>query len=341
MGCSVTPAILTVTLNAAVDTTLMVGTLRVGESETVRDVLKLPGGKGNNVARTLHRLGIPVIASGLVGGPAASSITDGLAREGIPPHFMHITTYTRACTAIVELDHGRVTEVNEPGAPVAPEVAEQFQEHLGGLLHGDEDEVALLVLSGSLPPGLPDDYYARLVRQAREAGVPAVVDSKGKALETALAEAPLVVKPNKVEAETLLGHRIDDVDDALRAAWALRRRGPHVVTLTLGAQGAVLVTEKGVWLAQAPRQDAVDTVGSGDAFVGGLIGGLWDAVSSGAVASLSAATMDAAVLARALARAAACGAANALTLGAGMIEARDVARIERLVVVESLGMEPA
>jgi len=337
----VTPAILTVTLNAAVDTTLTVGTLRVGESETARDVLKLPGGKGNNVARTLHRLGIPVIASGLVGGPAASSITDGLTREGVLPRFMHITINTRTCTAIVELDHSRVTEVNEPGAPVAPEVAEHFQHHLDGLLHGADDEVALLVLSGSLPPGLPDDYYARLVRQAREAGVPAVVDSKGKALEAALDEAPLVVKPNKVEAETLLGQRIDAVDDALRAAWALRRRGSQVVALTLGALGAVLVAEKGAWLARAPWQDAVDTVGSGDAFVGGLIDGLWDAVSSGAAASLSTATMDATVLAPALARAAACGAANALTLGAGIIETRDVARIERLVVVEPLGMEPA
>jgi len=334
----VTAAILTVTLNAAVDTTLTVGTLRVGESETARDVLKLPGGKGNNVARTLHRLGIPVIASGLVGGPAASSITDGLATEGVPARFMHITTSTRTCTAIVELGHGRVTEVNEPGAPVAPEVAERFQEHLDDLLRGAE--VALLVLSGSLPPGLPDDYYARLVRQARAAGVPAVVDSKGTALEAALAEAPLLVKPNKVEAEALMGHRIDAVDDALRAARALRGRGPRVVVLSLGARGAVLVAEKGAWLARAPRQDTVDTVGSGDAFVGGLIGGLWDAVSSGAAASLSMATTDAAALARALVRATACGAANALTLGAGMIEARDVARIESLVVVEPLGMEP-
>jgi len=340
MGCDVMPvAILTVTLNAAVDTTLTVGTLRVGESETARDVLKLPGGKGNNVARTLRRLGIPVIASGLVGGPAASSITDGLAGEGVPPHFMHITAHTRACTAIVELSHGRVTEVNEPGATVATEVAEQFQEHFDGLLRSGG--VTLLVLSGSLPPGLPVDYYARLVQQARAAGVPAVVDSKGKALEAALTEAPLVVKPNKVEAETLLGHRIDAIDDALRAAWALRRRGPHVVALTLGAQGAVLVAEKGAWLARAPRQDAVDTVGSGDAFVGGFVAGLWDAVSSGAAASLSAAATDATVLARALARAAACGAANALTLGAGMIEARDVARIEQSVVVEPLGAEPA
>ncbi len=332
-------AILTVTLNAAVDTTLTVGTLRVGESETARDVLKLPGGKGNNVARTLHRLGVPVIATGLVGGPAASSITDGLAAEGVSARFMHITCYTRTCTAIVELDHGRVTEVNEPGAPVAPEVADWFQDHLDDLLRGGE--AALLVLCGSLPPGLPGDYYARLVRQAREAGVPAVVDSKGTALEAALAEAPLVVKPNKVEAETLLGHRIDGVDDALRAARVMGRRGPQVVALTLGALGAVLSSERGAWLAQAPRQDAVDTVGCGDAFVGGLIGGLWDAVSSGAAASLSTATTDAAVLARALARAAACGAANALTLGAGMIEVRDVARIERLVVVEPLGTEPA
>jgi len=335
----VTPAIVTVTLNAAVDTTLTVGTLRVGESETARDVLRLPGGKGNNVARTLHRLGIPVIATGLIGGPAAGVIVEGLEGEGISGRFMHIAIGTRTCTAIVELDHGRVTEVNEPGAPVAPEVARRFQDHLDDLLRGGG--VALLVLSGSLPPGLPDDYYARLVRQAREAGVPAVVDSKGTALEAALAEAPLLVKPNKVEAETLLGRRIDGVDDALRAARVMGRRGPRVVALTLGAQGAVLSSEQGAWLARAPRQEAVDTVGSGDAFVGGLVGGLWDAVSSGAAASLSEATTDAAILAPALARAAACGAANALTLGAGMIEARDVARIERLVVVEPLGTEPA
>ena len=339
MGRDVTAAILTVTLNAAVDTTLTVGTLHVGESETARDALKLPGGKGNNVARTLRRLGIPVIATGLIGGPAAGFIAEGLEGEGIAARFMHIATHTRACTAIVELDHGRVTEVNEPGAPVAPEVADRFQAHLDDLLH--DGEAALLVLSGSLPPGLAADYYARLVRQARAAGIQTVVDSKGAALEAALAEAPLLVKPNKVEAETLLGRGVDGVDDARRAVWALRRRGPHLVALTLGAEGAVLASEKGAWLARAPRQEAVDTVGCGDAFVGGLIGGLWDAVSSGVASSLQEATMDVASLARALATAVACGAANALTLGAGMIEARDVARIERLVVVEPLGAETA
>ena len=112
--------ILTVTLNAAVDTTLTLPTLEPGVSYTARDVLKLPGGKGLNVARTLRRLGLETHATGLAGGPAGAFITASLADEGIVPHFLEIAGTSRTCTAIVELNRRRVTEVNEPCPSITP-----------------------------------------------------------------------------------------------------------------------------------------------------------------------------------------------------------------------------
>src|SRR5437588_10553156 len=111
--------VLTVTLNAAIDTTLTIPLLEAGASYTAIDVLKLPGGKGLNVARTLRCLDVPVWATGLAGGQQAELITEGLAAAGIAPHFLRIAAPSRTCTAIVELERHRVTDVNEPAPDIA------------------------------------------------------------------------------------------------------------------------------------------------------------------------------------------------------------------------------
>src|SRR5438105_15247950 len=155
--------ILTVTLNTSVDTTLtMPSPFMVGETHKVRDVLKLPGGKGINVARVLHTLGVPVHVTGLAGGPAAEFIKTGLAEAGIDSTFLPIAGASRTCIAVVECDSHRVTEVNEPGPTITGSEAQAFLDLYEKLLPG----VEAVMLSGSLSPSLPDDYYTLLMHRA-------------------------------------------------------------------------------------------------------------------------------------------------------------------------------
>jgi fructose-1-phosphate kinase PfkB-like protein len=194
----------------------------------------------------------------------------------------------------------------------------------------------LVALSGSLPPGLPDDYYARLLARAHAAGVPVVLDTRGRGLGPGLAARPLLVKPNAKEAGTLLGTEVHGVDDALRAGDQLRARGARMAAVTLGAAGAVLVTATGSWWAHAEVLEPISTVGCGDAFTGGFIAALCAAVEAGEGATIEEAARREDVAVRALILATACGAANALTLGAGLMTRDDVTRYRRAVVVKTL-----
>lgn len=324
--------VLTVTLNAAIDTTLTVPSVTLGASYTAQDVLKLPGGKGLNVARTLNRLGYPVWATGLVGGAPTRFITGGLDADGIVPHFVPISGITRTCTAVVEIDHNRVTEVNEPGPEITADEAADFLAAFGDLIV----EARAVAISGSLPPGLPDDYYALLLEQAHAAAVPAILDTSGRALGPGIAARPLLVKPNATEAAAIAGAPVESAQEAVAAGWALRERGAQNVALTLGARGAVLITGAGAWLASSPPIRPVSTVGSGDAFTGGCIAALCAAVDAGESPTLDAALADPQIAPRALAMAVACGSANALTLGAGNLDPETVKRLRDAVTVQRL-----
>ena len=325
--------VLAVVLNAAVDTTLTIpGPLMVGETHKVRDVLKLPGGKGINVARVLHTLGVPVHVTGLAGGPAAEFIKTGLTQAGIDSTFLPIAGASRTCIAVVECDSHRVTEVNEPGPTITESEARAFLDLYEKLLPG----VEAVVLSGSLPPGLPDDYYALLMQRARKAGVPSILDTSGDALRLGIAARPLLVKPNATEAGQFLGREIRSVEDAVYVGHSMREQGAQMAAITRGSEGAVLVAEMGAWLTQLKVPNPVSTVGSGDAFVAGFIAGLQGAVKAGESTSITAAAALAGVVVQAFTLAVACGTANTLLLGAGVIKREDVEHFRRVVDVTVL-----
>lgn len=344
--------ILTVTLNTSIDTTLTIpSAFMVGETNRVCDVLKLPGGKGINVARVLHTLGVPVHVTGLAGGPAAEFISRGLTEAGIDATFLPIAAASRTCTAVVERAEARlsapnrVTEINEPG-PTITDLEEQAFLDLYGRLLPDAQAV---VLSGSLPPGLPDDYYALLPKRAHAAGIPCILDTSDGALHLGMAARPLLVKPNATEAmQFLVGnggagqtHPGDDEGvptqkDALNIGQRMREQGAQMVAITLGADGAILISGMGVWLAQLSVSNPVSGVGSGDAFVAGFMAGLQRAVEMGECTSIAEAAAVADIVVQALMLAVACGAANTLLLGAGVIKREDVERFRHMVNVTEL-----
>ncbi|HEY8339685.1 MAG TPA: 1-phosphofructokinase family hexose kinase [Egibacteraceae bacterium] len=259
--------ILTVTLNAALDITYHVASVKWNDTNRVRRVRQRAGGKGVNVARILTRLGRPAAVTGLLGGDTGATIRRDLAAAGLDDRFLTIDGESRRSVAIVSDVDGDATIFNEPGPRVRADDWARFAQHYAGLL-GD---AAAVVASGSLPPGLPDDAYARLTRSARARGLPVAVDSEGPALAAAAAAGPAVVKPNAAELQRTTG-----LADPLAGAAALRDAGAEAVVVSLGADGLLAVTGEGTWRARLPQPLAGNPIGAGDAAVAALIVGAVD-----------------------------------------------------------------
>ncbi|CAM5473214.1 Tagatose-6-phosphate kinase [Streptomyces rochei] len=258
--------ILTVTLNTALDITYRVPGLRPHTSHRVTEVTERPGGKGLNVARVLAALGHPVTVTGFAGGSTGATVRASLAGvPGVVDALVPVAGATRRTVAVVDERTGDTTQLNEPGPVVAPAEWNAFQEAYQGLLAG----AAAVALCGSLPPGVPVGAYAGLVRTARAAGVPVLLDTSGEPLRRGVAARPDLIKPNADELAELTGSH-----EPLRATQAARRRGARSVVASLGASGLLAETPEGRWRAAPPAQVRGNPTGAGDSAVAGLLSGL-------------------------------------------------------------------
>ncbi|MFE8010677.1 1-phosphofructokinase family hexose kinase [Streptomyces sp. NPDC057418] len=266
--------ILTVTLNAALDLTYAVPALVPHTSHRVSEISERPGGKGVNVARVLSALGHATVVTGFAGGATGAVLRDLLGN--LPRHatdapltdaLVTVAGNTRRTTAVVDRATGDTTQLNEPGPHIGADEWAAFLRAYGELLPG-ADAVALC---GSLPPGIHVGAYAELIRLARAAGVPALLDTGGEPLRRGIAARPDLVKPNADELARLTGAR-----EPLRATLDARRRGAHSVVASLGAEGLLAATPDGVWRAAPPSALRGNPTGAGDSAVAGLLSGLVD-----------------------------------------------------------------
>lgn len=262
---------ITITCNPAVDTTYFIDRLSIGEINRVREVRPVPGGKGNNVARVLASLGHPVVATGFAGGHTGRAIADGLTAAGVEPRFVQTAGESRRCIAVVEGEFGRITEIREPGDPVDERAATALLDRVVEL--AAEADVA--VISGSLAPGLPADYYGQLIHALHAAGAIVALDSSGEALAAGLAAGPDLLKPNEEELAALVGSS-PDATDAVRLA--RERILPKLaaagrIVLSRGAAGAVSIAYGSAWSAVPPSVRIANTVGCGDALLAGYLDG--------------------------------------------------------------------
>ncbi|WP_256105173.1 1-phosphofructokinase family hexose kinase [Streptomyces sp. ODS05-4] len=257
--------ILTVTLNTALDVTYTVGSLVPHASHRVREVAERPGGKGVNVARVLAALGHEAVVTGFAGGPAGEALRGLLAPLPVRDALVPVAGATRRTVAVVDSASGDTTQFNEPGPHVSPAewaaLLSAYEELLAGA-----DAVALC---GSLPPGVHVGAYADLVRRARTAGVPVLLDTSGEPLRRGVAARPDLVKPNAEELAALTGAR-----EPLRATRDARRRGARAVVASLGPDGLLALTPDGAWRAAPPRPVRGNPTGAGDSAVAGLLSGL-------------------------------------------------------------------
>ncbi|MFB7560059.1 1-phosphofructokinase family hexose kinase [Streptomyces brevispora] len=267
--------ILTVTLNTALDLTYDVPALVPHSSHRVTDLSERPGGKGVNVARVLTALGHDSVVTGFAGGTTGTALRELLAAlpqdtATLTDALVPVAGDTRRTLAVADRATGDTTQFNEPGPHITAAEWIAFLRSYEKLLTG-ADAVALC---GSLPPGIHVGAYAELIRPARAAGVPVLLDTSGEPLRRGIAARPDLIKPNADELAQLTGAR-----EPLRATRDARRRGAHAVIASLGPDGMLAVTPDGSWQASPPAPVKGNPTGAGDSAVAGLLSGLVEGLS--------------------------------------------------------------
>ena len=257
--------VITVTPNPALDRTLRVDELSFGGIARVQGVQEDPGGKGINVSRVLRQFGCPTAALGFLGGSAGRFLADAMAKLAIDADFIAVPGETRTNLTLTDGEHE--IKVNEPGPSVPPHAVDA----LIARVRQRARESSAVVLAGSLPPGVPVAFYAELIRIIQDEGAKPVLDTAGPPLAHGAPARPYLIKPNRREAEALLGIPLD-TDDALReAVRRLSGYGIPIVALSLGAGGAICACGGMAWRAEVPSVAVLSTVGSGDAFLACLL----------------------------------------------------------------------
>jgi 1-phosphofructokinase family hexose kinase len=319
--------IVTVTMNTALDRILTVPNFQRGQRHRASEKLTLAGGKGIIVARALKRLGVPVVATGLVGGRNGRRILEELSEEAVLNDLVRIDDESRTSTAVIDPTSGAYTEIIEWGPLVQPEELEILREKVGYLSRGAE----MVVFAGSLPRGVDDGFYAEMIRELNRRGVSTVLDAEGEPLRLGVEAEPELVTPNQLEAESLVGQEFSDDEDFVLALDTISEMGARNV-LVKHDRGcfAQLRKEKERgrplrYRVEAPGLEPVSPVGAGSVLLAGFI----------------AAQLERVPPEEALRRAVAAGTASTLVVGSGQFEPREAGRLVHDVSVAEVASVPA
>jgi 1-phosphofructokinase family hexose kinase len=314
--------ILTVTLNPALDRTMLVPNFQGGFRHRATETVVQPGGKGINVARTARALGRPVIATGFIGGRKGDQIVSDLNDEGILCDFVRVAGESRISTAVVDPSTNTVTEINEQGPEIT---SDEF-----AMLHDKLDylgkAVDVVVFAGSIPPGLDDGCYADLIQHVRRLGLTSFFYTYGEPLRLGIKAHPDYVFPKLVEAENVIGYEFTGLDDRIKAAKLLREMGGGSVVITY-RYGCVAEIADGdgsrTFVGKIPDVDVISPLGWGDTFVGGYAVRLLEGDSP----------------AECLRFGLGCAAASLIRYGAGVFWPADVERLAEAVELEEVSAE--
>ena len=308
--------IVTLTMNPSIDLSTSVDRLQPFSKLRCAEPEREPGGGGINVARVLKRFDCDVVAAYVAGGSEGAFLRQLVARAGIKDFVIETDEETREDVTVFERETGDQFRFVMPGPNLQRTVWQEVLQKIGGLC-----STGVLVASGSLPGGVPEDFYATVAHLARAAGVRLALDASGVPLERALKERPWLIKPNLKEFRELTGEPLETTAAQAAAAQALIAEGKaDVVALTLAEEGAMLATGEGVWVACPPKVKVVSTVGAGDSFLAIL-----------AMELMAGATPDAALV-----RSVAAGSAALLRPGTDLCWPEDVDRLASGIVARKL-----
>lgn len=259
--------VITVTLNPAMDKTLMVENFKAGAVNRAKASRYDIGGKGINVSKVLIEFGIPSLCLGFLGGIWEQSFKDALDKRKIKHDFVSIKRDTRTNTKIVDITNNVFTDINEPGPEITPEELELFIGKFNNSCKAED----IVVLSGGAAPGVPKDIYKTLIEIAKNKGTLCILDADGELLKYGLEAEPDIIKPNEHELRKLLCQDISTKDQMIQTAKRLQSSGISKVLVSLGEKGSILVAPEGVYEAEGLKVKVKSTVGAGDSMVAALI----------------------------------------------------------------------
>ena len=190
-----------------------------------------------------------------------------LREEGLKTNFVSIKETTRSNTTVLDPVSGTETHLREPGPQISKKEVDSFKKIFRKLTKKSR----FLILSGSLPPGLRDNFYAELIAEVREEGVKTILDTRGKALLKGIKACPFMIKPNRQEWEESVGKRLNSRKSLIESVKPFLCQGIEIAIISLGKEGAIIAGRQTIWQAFPPRIKAVNSVGSGDALVAGFI----------------------------------------------------------------------
>lgn len=257
---------ITITLNPAMDKIYYVENAKIGEVFRPKKVIKLAGGKGINVAKVARCLGEEVTAFGFIAGDTGHFIAREIKSLGIESVFYEISGETRTNINITDEEQGKVTEILESGPSVSQEEAEAFLLRYEQLIKPHN----IIVMSGSLPKGLPANFYRKLIATANEMDKLVILDTSGEGLKEGMKEKPYCVKPNRDEIKQLFGCDTDDQGELVKALYKMNEDGIKLPIISLGEEGSLALIEGNCYLFEPPKVEFKSTVGCGDSFIAGL-----------------------------------------------------------------------
>ena len=266
--------IYTITFNPALDYITQVENFKIGEINRTKTETILPGGKGLNVSIVLKNLGIENTALGFVAGFTGEELIHQMESQGVQTDFVKVEKgITRINIKISSMNENKVEEtaLNGMGPQITKGDIDVLFEKIQKMSTKD-----IVILSGSIPKNIDNDIYERICKQLNEKGITFIVDSTQELLMNVLKYQPFLIKPNKEELEETLNCKISTKEDIVNAAKELKKMGAQNVLVSLGNEGALLLTEEDkTYYSKAPRGQVVNTVGSGDSTVAGFLAGYY------------------------------------------------------------------
>jgi 6-phosphofructokinase 2 len=308
--------IATVTLNPSLDKTVTVDRLIIDEANRWTRMRSDPGGKGINVSRVIHVLGGATIAYSFVGGFDGQAFQQLMEQQGVPFDFTPIRENIRSNFIITNLKTHRQTRIDAPG----PYITAGELDRLIDKVMRIEPPPEYLVFAGSVPPGIPQNIYVRLITDAKKKGIKTVLDSDKEWLKEGIKALPDIIKPNVFEAEMLLGVRLKTEETIIRAVQTLCKQGFGIVAISRGKRGMIISDGRQLLRLTSPNVRIRSTVGAGDSAIAGLLMGLRQGKSLEESARLAVAA----------------GAATATTPGTELCHREDIERLLPMVGIERL-----
>lgn len=257
--------IVTVTLNTSVDRRYNIKEIKKNTVQRTTDYQATAGGKGINVSRVINLLDQELVAMGFIGGFSGDFILNELEKLNIKSDFTRVKAATRTCLNLIDQNNDSI-EILENGPQITEAEKIRFLDNFEAKI----EEFEVITISGSLPAGLENDFYQKIIKIAKKKNKAVILDTSGKALIGGIEAGPDIIKPNKSEIEAVIGFSIDHERDFLKAGKKLQSMGAKNIALTLGKNGMYYLAEDISYKVEIPKVDAVNATGSGDSVTAGL-----------------------------------------------------------------------